>query len=138
MIMSVRSCPARPTNGLPCRSSSAPGASPMNISRVSAGPVPKTVWVRVSARYAHLWHAATTVASESSSACRWLAGTGGVSNAGSLKNGPSNELGGAPSGMSDAAHAAGDGFGMVSAGKSHSFENGIAGRWLLACGLAAS
>ena len=42
----VSSCPARPTNGSPWRSSSAPGASPMNISSASALPEPKTALVR--------------------------------------------------------------------------------------------
>ena len=32
-IMLLSSCPARPTNGSPCASSSAPGPSPTNISR---------------------------------------------------------------------------------------------------------
>ena len=40
------SCPARPTNGRPCRSSSAPGASPTKISSASALPEPKTTLVR--------------------------------------------------------------------------------------------
>ncbi len=31
--MAFSNCPARPTNGSPCRSSSAPGASPMTIQR---------------------------------------------------------------------------------------------------------
>ena len=42
----VSSCPARPTNGSPWRSSSAPGASPMNIRSASALPEPKTALVR--------------------------------------------------------------------------------------------
>ena len=46
---SVSSAPARPTNGSPWRSSSAPGASPTNISSASALPLPKTTLVRVSA-----------------------------------------------------------------------------------------
>ena len=46
-IILVRSCPARPTNGTPCRSSSAPGASPMNMIRASGEPSEKTVCLRV-------------------------------------------------------------------------------------------
>ncbi len=44
------SWPARPTKGSPWRSSSAPGASPTNISSASALPAPKTVLARVSCR----------------------------------------------------------------------------------------
>ena len=36
------SCPARPTKGTPCRSSSRPGASPMIITRASGSPSAKT------------------------------------------------------------------------------------------------
>ena len=39
---SLSSWPARPTNGRPWRSSSAPGASPTNIRSASALPAPKT------------------------------------------------------------------------------------------------
>ena len=46
VIMSVSRTPARPTKGRPVRSSSAPGASPMNISRAVGRPSPKTVRVR--------------------------------------------------------------------------------------------
>ena len=44
MAASIRSksCPARPTNGLPTRSSSAPGASPTTIRRAPARPSEKT------------------------------------------------------------------------------------------------
>ena len=45
---SVRKPPARPTNGRPWRSSSAPGASPTNIRSASALPAPKTTLLRVS------------------------------------------------------------------------------------------
>ena len=47
-IMRVRSSPERPTNGRPCRSSSWPGPSPMNISRAWGSPSPGTTLVRVS------------------------------------------------------------------------------------------
>ncbi len=39
--------PARPTNGSPCRSSSAPGASPITNRRASRRPTPNTVCVRL-------------------------------------------------------------------------------------------
>ena len=41
--------PARPTNGMPCSSSLAPGASPTNIRSASALPAPKTTVFRVAA-----------------------------------------------------------------------------------------
>ena len=44
----LSSWPARPTNGSPWRSSSAPGASPTNIRSASALPAPKTAFVLVS------------------------------------------------------------------------------------------
>ena len=44
-----RSLPARPTNGSPCSSSLAPGASPTNISSASAFPAPNTTVLRVAA-----------------------------------------------------------------------------------------
>src|SRR5574337_336638 len=42
----VSSCPARPTNGSPWASSSAPGASPTKTRRALGLPTPKTIWVR--------------------------------------------------------------------------------------------
>ena len=45
-MMSVSSCPARPTNARPCSSSSAPGASPTNISSARGLPWPKTIVLR--------------------------------------------------------------------------------------------
>ena len=42
LSISVRSCPALPTNGRPCLSSSAPGPSPITITSASGLPVPKT------------------------------------------------------------------------------------------------
>jgi hypothetical protein len=44
----LSSWPARPTKGSPCRSSSAPGASPITMSRAARLPTPNTVCVRVS------------------------------------------------------------------------------------------
>ena len=43
------SLPARPTNGSPCSSSLAPGASPTNIRSAFALPAPKTTLLRVAA-----------------------------------------------------------------------------------------
>ena len=37
-IICVSSCPARPTNGMPCASSSAPGPSPTNTSGDFSSP----------------------------------------------------------------------------------------------------
>src|SRR5579885_3534660 len=45
-----RSCPAAPTKGTPCLSSWKPGASPTNIRSADGEPLPKTTWVRPSAR----------------------------------------------------------------------------------------
>src|SRR5215831_14462493 len=47
-IILVNNCPARPTNGLPWASSSAPGASPTNIRRAFPFPCVFTTWVRPS------------------------------------------------------------------------------------------
>src|ERR1700740_2568793 len=55
----VSSCPALPTNGSPCSSSSAPGASPTNMSGESMLPTPKTTFLREEARCEHLTHAIT-------------------------------------------------------------------------------
>ena len=41
-MIRVRGWPAAPTNGSPCLSSSAPGASPTNISGESTSPTPKS------------------------------------------------------------------------------------------------
>src|SRR3954453_15762680 len=46
--------PAWPTNGRPCLSSLAPGASPMNIRSASAFPEPKTTGWRVGASWGQL------------------------------------------------------------------------------------
>ena len=43
LMICVSNCPARPTNGSPFQSSSAPGPSPMNISRACGSPTPKTM-----------------------------------------------------------------------------------------------
>ncbi len=49
----VRSCPARPTNGSPCASSSAPGASPTNISSACGFPDAKDDLSAALARCGH-------------------------------------------------------------------------------------
>ena len=68
----VRSSPARPTNGLPCLSSSAPGASPTNISSAFGFPTPKTVCVRKAARCSHLAQVRTASRSALSRASRGI------------------------------------------------------------------
>ena len=45
--IALSSWPARPTNGSPCRSSSAPGASPITSHSARVLPTPNTVCVRV-------------------------------------------------------------------------------------------
>ena len=47
MIIFVRKLPERPTKGIPCSSSLAPGASPINIISGVVLPCPGTVLVRV-------------------------------------------------------------------------------------------
>src|SRR5947209_4192270 len=49
----VSNSPAGPTNGSPRASSTAPGASPMNMSSASGLPTPNTVCVRERARWGH-------------------------------------------------------------------------------------
>ena len=46
VIMLFSSCPALPTKGMPCASSSAPGPSPTNIRRAVGSPSPKTSLLR--------------------------------------------------------------------------------------------
>src|SRR5512144_1572228 len=84
--MSVSSWPARPTNGTPVRSSSAPGASPTSISRAVGEPVPKTVLVRDRARCGQRSQTATSAASAASRAGRPSGGMGGMANSDSPKN----------------------------------------------------
>src|SRR4051812_25937795 len=84
--MSVNNAPARPTNGRPVRSSSAPGASPTNISRAAGLPSPKTVRDRDAASIGHLVHAATSAASAASAVGRSSVGTGAPSSCGSSNN----------------------------------------------------
>src|ERR1700743_2783554 len=56
--MELSNCPARPTNGSPLRSSSAPGASPTMSQSAVGLPTPNTVWVRVALKLQRV-HAAT-------------------------------------------------------------------------------
>src|SRR5215212_2458432 len=67
--MSSRSLPARPTNGRPVASSFSPGPSPTSIRGENGSPVPKTVFVRLSAR-SHLVHTETCRASSASLSSR--------------------------------------------------------------------
>ena len=83
----VRSCPARPTNGSPCRSSSRPGASPMKTIFADREPLPKTVRVRPS-QSPHRRQEATSRSRESRSAA---SGSNRSAGAGS----PKSELWGA-------------------------------------------
>src|SRR5215831_4014501 len=53
----VSNCPAFPTNGSACISSSAPGASPTNISCALMSPTPKTTFLREEAKCEHLTQA---------------------------------------------------------------------------------
>ena len=65
----VSSWPARPTNGMPWRSSSAPGPSPTKTRSACGAPTPKTTWVRVSAS-GHLVQPAASAASSAERAPR--------------------------------------------------------------------
>ena len=53
----VSNWPALPTNGSPCSSSSAPGASPTNMSCASMLPTPNTTFLRDDARCGHFTQA---------------------------------------------------------------------------------
>ena len=76
--------PAAPTNGTPCRSSSRPGASPMNTSLAWGVPSPKTVRVRVRASSSHKVHWDTLRASRARAATRGSGWPGGAAAAGPL------------------------------------------------------
>src|ERR1019366_8136597 len=56
-MIRVSNWPALPTNGSPWVSSSAPGASPMNMSCALMSPTPKTTFLRAATRLGHLTHA---------------------------------------------------------------------------------
>src|SRR5919106_1940037 len=61
----VRSLPARPTNGMPCLSSSAPGPSPTNTRSAWGSPSPNTTWVRPWVARGHFVHASASRSSSS-------------------------------------------------------------------------
>ena len=63
----VSSWPARPTNGSPWTSSSAPGASPTNISAARGLPTPNTTWRRPSPPSLHRVQSGPMYARRSSS-----------------------------------------------------------------------
>ncbi len=86
-MIRLRSCPARPTNGSPWASSSAPGASPMNITLAFGFPTPKTVCVRVCASSWHRTHWATRAARAARRSWRLSEelGRGGDMGSGSVK-----------------------------------------------------
>src|SRR5580704_9089488 len=65
--MELSNCPARPTNGSPLRSSSAPGASPTMSQSACGLPTPNTVCVRVALK-PHRVQAATRARSSFQSA----------------------------------------------------------------------
>src|SRR5713226_4286204 len=67
-MMSVRSWPARPTNGSPWMSSSRPGASPMNIRSAFGLPTPYTTWVLLFDNR-HFSQAVTTRSSSARRSC---------------------------------------------------------------------
>ena len=64
----VSNCPALPTNGSPCSSSSAPGASPTNISDASMLPTPNTTDFRELAKLGHFTQASTRVCNSAKAA----------------------------------------------------------------------
>ena len=81
--------PARPTNGSPCWSSLAPGASPMTMTCGFRTPTPGTAWVRV-ADNPQAVHERTSAATASRSRARlaWSCGViGGRAGAGGAVGG---------------------------------------------------
>ena len=107
----VSNWPALPTNGSPCSSSSAPGASPMNMSSALMFPTPNTTFLRDEARCGHFTQA--------------IARSRNSANAAVLA-----------SGLSAAVAAGGASVGPASASAS-SAADGAAG-WSGACGLRAA
>src|SRR5882724_2394139 len=65
----VSNWPALPTNGSPCSSSSAPGASPTNINGESTSPTPKTTFFRDAARCGHLQQTRARACNSAMAAC---------------------------------------------------------------------
>jgi hypothetical protein len=66
----VSNCPALPTNGSPCASSSAPGASPTNINSASILPTPNTTFFRELAKWGHFTQANARARSSAKAALR--------------------------------------------------------------------
>src|SRR5918995_30787 len=64
----VRSLPARPTNGMPCLSSSAPGPSPTNTRSAAGSPSPNTTWLRPWVASGHFVQASASRSSSSKDA----------------------------------------------------------------------
>ncbi len=104
-IMRVRSWPARPTNGTPCASSSAPGASPMNMIFASGEPSAKTVCLRVLQRRQETQEE-TSFAKEFRSTAEARRADGGASGYGAFSS-KVNEADGAGCSSLDCAGCAG-------------------------------
>src|ERR1043165_7085900 len=81
-MMRVSNSPALPTNGSPCASSSAPGASPTNISSASILPTPKTTDFREVARCGHFTQASTFSRNSANAAAFVVGSSGGNTGAG--------------------------------------------------------
>src|SRR4249920_3151305 len=64
----VSSRPARPTNGMPCLSSSAPGPSPTNTRSAAGSPSPNTTWLRPWVASGHFVQARASRSSSSNDA----------------------------------------------------------------------
>src|SRR5262252_1622321 len=118
----VSNCPALPTNGSPCSSSSAPGASPTNIILASGLPTPNTTVFRELARCGHLRQAsafsrraakAALRASGGRPGCGIVAGEPASARDGS---GPDSGRGATSDRGAGAGAAGGGGFGFVGAG----------------------
>jgi len=73
------------TNGSPCWSSSAPGASPTNINGESILPTPKTTCFRELAKFGHLTH--TSARARNSAMAAAFSVDGGVAGGGWLGTG---------------------------------------------------
>src|ERR1700744_598993 len=70
----VSNCPAAPTKGSPCASSSAPGASPTNINSASILPTPNTTFLREDARCEHFTQASARACNAANAAALLAAG----------------------------------------------------------------
>src|SRR5687767_12606785 len=88
----VRSWPAAPTNGSPCASSSAPGASPTNIIAALMSPTPNTTFLREAARFGHFIQTrarsrSALIASALARGSSWVDAEAGVATNGFAKTG---------------------------------------------------